>query len=82
MMREFNCVVCGKIAYTRCSNGRGKFCSKKCANAYARKARGIGKEVELQCMFNDRVQCGERNCQNCGWNPKVEQKRKEAFVYG
>lgn len=33
---------------------------------------------ELQCPFNEWVKCPEKKeCNKCGWNPKVENERKE-----
>ena len=31
------------------------------------------------CAFNIGVNCGNRHCWDCGWNPVVTMKRKEAL---
>lgn len=34
----------------------------------------------MLCVFNRRIDCSAHDkCENCGWNPVVEQKRKEAI---
>lgn len=49
--------------------------------------------VMSSCIYNNRVECAKcnRNCANCGWNPKVAARRlskrpcsvniKEVFKY-
>lgn len=36
-------------------------------------------EKDVSCPHNDGVRCDKRNCYNCGWNPKVHEKRLEQF---
>lgn len=28
------------------------------------------------CKYNNGVLCEERNCEDCGWNPQIEKRRK------
>lgn len=77
-MREFNCVVCGKKTIDKTTLGNGKCCSKECRLVYARAKLGHG---DIPCKFNEGVLCGVQQCENCGWNPEVEARRKEA-IYG
>ena len=28
------------------------------------------------CLYNKEVNCTEKNCKKCGWNPEVEKIRK------
>ena len=74
-MREFTCVICGAKGIDRSATQRKKYCSTECAN----KARYCkrGNEAETICKFNDGVQCVDQQCERCGWNPAVEQRRKE-----
>lgn len=39
----------------------------------------IFEETKLRnpCKYNIGVSCSERECKHCGWNPAVEQERKE-----
>lgn len=36
-------------------------------------------EKKPNCRFNSAIECKEETpqCQKCGWNPKVEKKRKK-----
>ena len=40
-----------------------------------------GADVE-SCRFNRGVECSERNCGACGWNPNVNKKRVDALRAG
>lgn len=33
----------------------------------------------FSCIFSDGVECKNRNCYKCGWNPDVLQRRKKTF---
>ena len=33
----------------------------------------------FSCHFSDGVECKNRNCYKCGWNPDVLERRKKAF---
>lgn len=62
-------------------------CSRACSNQYA----GVKAQMRLStepieeidgdeyaCKYNPRgCTCYERNCDSCGWNPKVAQERLE-----
>lgn len=78
--RKITCANCGKKTIDRTSNGRGRFCSKKCASVYSNRRRGLAKNKDMRCLFNDYVVCGVHNCRSCGWNPTEEEKRKEALA--
>ena len=73
------CPACGVVFETKI--GQKIFCSKKCS----RKAwkRGQETKVDHPCKHNEGVRCTNRSmCYYCGWNPKVEQLRKEAIGCG
>ncbi len=72
-MRVFACVVCGKRDTDRSGLQNKKYCSEECAKKaqYGKRVR-----VEMDCKFNRGVGCVVQNCENCGWNPKVEKIRK------
>lgn len=81
--REFTCIVCGRKGIDRSGTGTKKFCSGSCAQLYWRRSHGIGTTVKTpSCIYNIGIQCMEPNCNTCGWNTKVEEKRKEALAYG
>ena len=81
--RETNCVFCGAKIIDRSTNHTRRFCNEYCAQAYYRRNHGVGVRVKTpSCIHNKEIRCVEHKCGSCGWNPKVEQKRKEAFAYG
>ena len=81
--REFNCVVCGAKAIDRSPAQKRMYCSEQCAWDQFRRNRGIGVNAKTPpCIHNQEVQCAVHKCSTCGWNPKVEQRRKEALAYG
>ena len=71
------CEHCGKEFVSRRLGAR--FCSHICANQ-----RPSGRKDYTQkkvCPYNIAVECDiyqRAKCESCGWNPKVEQKRREA----
>lgn len=75
--REFTCIICGKKSIDRSPSGTKKYCSHECyyASFYQRTCGN-----KQRCRFNKGVQCAAHECIDCGWNPQVEQRRKEAFV--
>lgn len=76
-MREFTCIVCGKKGIDRGNVGNKKYCSEECKKAYRRTTRG---EAVNDCKYNEGVGCDIQRCENCGWNPVVEKRRKEALL--
>ncbi len=32
------------------------------------------------CPYAENVSCSTRECNKCGWNPKVAEQRKEAYL--
>lgn len=86
--RQYICFVCGKIGTDRSTRQNRMFCSNNCRQKHYRRM-GVGRYARQYkprptktCVHNDEVICLMRNCSACGWNPEVEQKRKEAFAYG
>jgi hypothetical protein len=56
-----------------------KYCSEKCRNIKRRIERGEGLGTGMRCKNNQGVVCEIQRCENCGWNPVVEKRRKEAL---
>lgn len=67
-----------------------RFCSTSCA---ARSRGGVERvEVDMsydwksaggglwQCRYKEFIQCKDRNCAKCGWNPEVAQARLNAII--
>ena len=82
-VRETICVFCGAKIIDRSTNHTRKFCSEHCAQADHRRRHGVGvKTFSDSCNHNIHIQCEERKCGNCGWNPAVEKRRKEALRNG
>lgn len=83
--RTVKCDVCGTVFLTdRANKAR---CSRKCSNIAANRAKRererINKiEHKTDCPHNSALLCYKRNCGSCGWNPVVEQMRKEARSNG
>lgn len=76
--REFTCEWCGKVAVDMRRGGKTqKYCSKECKETAYNFKNGCGGG---SCLYNDAVICSAHKCKNCGWNPAVEQIRKEAMV--
>lgn len=81
--KEITCLCCGAKAIDMSRTGTKKFCSEQCAQLHFRRSRGVGvKTVSPPCIHNIGVLCAEHKCGRCGWNPKVELRRKEALGYG
>lgn len=80
-MREFTCIVCGNKAIDRGYRQAAKYCGEKCRNRARYYADIEARSAASACMFNEGVICYKRNCENCGWNPVVDERRKEA-LYG
>ena len=79
--REFNCVVCGAKAIDRSCTKTKKYCSEECAVLGWRMKQGFKpSDLKHHCTYNKEVNCKVKACSKCGWNPKVEQKRKASFA--
>ena len=72
-MKEITCPVCNKKVI---AGGNSRFCSRDCWYSANYGKFGWG---EISCKFNGGVNCGIEECEKCGWNPEVEQRRKEAL---
>lgn len=89
-MYQFVCNQCGKIKEVEYKGKVGLYCSRKCADL-AKKKDGIvihddgydwkvirqGNHPYFECRYNNMVGCDTRNCEQCGWNPKVANERLE-----
>ena len=81
--QEIKCVVCGKKITDRSTNHSRMYCSLSCNYLAFRTRHGMAKPPAYSCIHNKYVECKTHNsCGTCGWNPEVEQRRKEAFAYG
>ena len=81
----FTCLACGKEFWARRKDA--KYCNMYCSNGRKRiqQLKLTKAEIEavvFQCPHNDAVRCSMSRCGVCGWNPSVEQKRKEALYEG
>lgn len=81
--REFTCLYCGANGIDRSKTRTRKFCDCYCQQAYLRRKNGAwANTATASCTHNINVLCNVHKCGNCGWNPKVEAKRKEALGCG
>ena len=81
--REYICHICGAKGIDRSNTNSRKFCSAYCQQVDYRRRHGIGVSFATpSCIHNSEVICVKHKCSTCGWNPKVEQRRKEALAYG
>ena len=78
-MVEFTCVVCGTKGMCLGGSHMKKYCSIKCRNISSSLRRGYGARNGKNCKYNDGVVCLIEHCERCGWNPVVEERRKEAL---
>lgn len=39
-------------------------------------------QKKQRCPYNDGCHCHQKDCWKCGWNPKVDQARREKMGYG
>lgn len=74
-MKEFTCIVCGTKGFDRSFSETKMFCSKKCKRKHMA-------SFLTQCKYNDAVLCERQKCNNCGWNPEVDKRRKEMLGNG
>lgn len=81
--RVFTCAACGKQAVDMSMGQNKRFCSKHCKNiAYEMNRKMRRESMGSCCIHNKEIQCFAHKCSNCGWNPNVETRRKEALGYG
>ena len=82
--REFTCLNCGIKTLDMSRTKNKKFCGYNCTQRYyyKRKRGKLNDIAILPCIYNTEVRCSVHMCGTCGWNPKVEQKRKEALGCG
>ena len=73
------CLYCGKqIPEDR----KAVYCDNKCST-YAYYQRHNPRKVLADaclCYFNREVLCSYRECERCGWNPVVAQRRLDEFL--
>ena len=69
-LRRGECVSCG------CLRGAMKLQYIKNDPDWKSKRKS---EKSAPCPYNDGVHCDTKDCWRCGWNPKVEKARKEAY---
>lgn len=79
-MQDATCQFCGNKF--KSFRDRKKFCSMDCYNKHRETlvAQGINAWQQTLCRYNEGVACEDHQCDNCGWNPAVVQKRSEAMV--
>ena len=82
--REFTCLNCGAKVIDMSRTKNKKFCDMHCNQAYyyKKKQGELDKVPTNPCIHNIAVICDLQKCGTCGWNPKVEKKRKEALGCG
>ena len=79
-MFEFVCEECGKVRKVHCRKLVGRWCSRECYNKSRFGTRRIQSQVTW-CVFQpESVICGDRKCENCGWNPVVANARLDKFL--
>lgn len=74
MKITYTCLYCGKSGETSWVNKR--YCDSVCRARYRENVRQPH-AVYIPCQYNAGVDCSGGNCFKCGWNPEVEQKRRE-----
>ena len=77
--REFNCAVCGAKAIDRGQRQHKIYCSESCCTKAYLRRNGQQQKIVISCRYNEGVCCDSMNCDNCGWNPVVEERRKESL---
>ena len=76
-MRIIKCEHCGKTVVDNSHRQHKRFCSDSCRVLH--RCAKAAKPFENHCRFNDGVMCEKQDCVGCGWNPKVEKRRKETI---
>lgn len=77
-MRVIKCEHCGKATVDNGHKQNKRFCSKNCCTAHRYAIKGIATNKN-PCKYNKGVVCEDYACENCGWNPLVDEKRKRAI---
>lgn len=72
-MREFVCEVCGTKGIDRSPRQDRRYCSRDCLE----KGRYHKKKTNEVCPYNDGLQCEDKDCGTCGWNPAVQKVRNK-----
>lgn len=70
------CENCGKEFESRVYNA--KHCCRRCANQRHKANRQAPRT--FQCPHNHEVTCEKRQCDCCGWNPDVAQRRMDKLM--
>ena len=71
----FVCKQCKEVFEGRQGEEKRMFCSSYCYNKFKKDSQ------RNSCPHNQAVECDDRYyCFKCGWNPAVEQRRKELLV--
>ena len=81
-MAEFTCAVCGTKGLYRLRGKQRKYCSKECKRRADNVRKGLGGRNGTSCKYNECVACEIQRCENCGWNPVVEERRKAKILEG
>lgn len=74
-----SCAVCGKDISEK--RKEAIYCSKKCREAAFMERHPPMDKDEAVCRYNANVICYRQACSQCGWNPVVERRRKEAQAW-
>lgn len=79
-MKTIVCKNCGKMVVVK-GEYQKLFCSPQCGMTYRYRRRKIAAQSvrKPQCRFNEGVECAAGDCAKCGWNPAVENERKESL---
>lgn len=72
MAVRIQCKGCGKY-FTAKSEYR-KFCDAACYDRF-HKIKNAPIPTEVACRFSDGVVCDKQECEKCGWNPEVAERR-------
>lgn len=70
------CENCGNEFESRACNA--KYCSRRCANQRHEENRKAPRT--FRCPHNREVTCEKRQCDSCGWNPDVAQRRMDKLM--
>ena len=84
--KEKYCEYCGEAMNP--SNLR--FCSYACSNRAVRGVKRVDVDMSYEwnsaggglwhCRYRRHIQCKDRDCANCGWNPEVAEARLQAIM--